>query len=199
MRYRFRGEIGGFGTTSGYRAVVGRWPSSPFGALADVMLERPDGHRLLLAPTAALAEFIAATYTFDEVAVVPVTATRTPARLEVAAGDFHADVTVGRRDGLGVLMRLVPRRLGEMPAWAAAVDPVARRLMAGVRTRGSAGSGRREWYGAHDLHRLVAVRASWQGEDLGSLAPVDPPVRFGFGSAPRRPSLVAVTTTVEVP
>jgi hypothetical protein len=26
---------------------------------------------------------------------------------------------------------------------------------------------------------------------------VDPPVRFGFSSAPRRPSIVAITTTID--
>jgi hypothetical protein len=41
------------------------------------------------------------------------------------------------------------------------------------------------------------VEASWAGTDLGDLADVDPPVRFGFSSTPRRPSIVAVTTTVQ--
>lgn len=30
------------------------------------------------------------------------------------------------------------------------------------------------------------------------MAPVEPPVRFGFGSAPRSPSATRVTTTVEL-
>jgi hypothetical protein len=34
---------------------------------------------------------------------------------------------------------------------------------------------------------------------LGALADVDPPVRFGFGSTPRFPALVRVTTTVWLP
>jgi hypothetical protein len=37
---------------------------------------------------------------------------------------------------------------------------------------------------------------TWDGEDQGGLAPVDPPVRFGFGSTPRTPSLVRVVTLV---
>src|SRR5690606_39583710 len=40
---RFRGRIAGWGTASGTRVVVGRWDASPFGAFADVMVERPDG------------------------------------------------------------------------------------------------------------------------------------------------------------
>jgi hypothetical protein len=70
--------------------------------------------------------------------------------------------------------------------------------MSGVRTRGTAGGGRREWYAALDLHRIAHIEASWAGTDLGGLRPVDPPVRFGFGSTPSRPSLVRVTTTIDL-
>ena len=69
---RFDGWIGGIGTTSGLRLVVGHWPSSPYGASSDVMLEHPDGHRVLLAPTQQVADFVTGTYTFDEVRLVPV-------------------------------------------------------------------------------------------------------------------------------
>jgi hypothetical protein len=33
------------------------------------MIERADGHRVLLAPTRAVGEFVAATYRFDEVRI----------------------------------------------------------------------------------------------------------------------------------
>jgi hypothetical protein len=67
-----------------------------------------------------------------------------------------------------------------------------------VRTRGSAGAGRREWYGVRDLRPVGAVSAVFEGLDLGAMAPVDPPVRFGFGSVPRKPTLTRITTTVEL-
>ncbi|MGH3671176.1 MAG: hypothetical protein ACRDSH_11145, partial [Pseudonocardiaceae bacterium] len=78
------------------------------------------------------------------------------------------------------------------------IDPLAAALLPGVRTRGSAGSGRREWYGASDLHPLASVTSNWRGRDLGAMAEVCPPVRFGFGSTPRRPSIVRLTTTVQL-
>ena len=68
-----------------------------------------------------------------------------------------------------------------------------------MRTRGTAGNGRHEWYGATDQHRLTAVRASLGDADLGALADVWPPVRFGFSSTPRSPGIVAVTTTIREP
>ena len=38
---------------------------------------------------------------------------------------------------------------------------------------------------------------AWDGADQGGLTPVEPPVRFGFGSTPRAPSLVRVVTLVQ--
>ena len=76
---------------------------------------------------------------------------------------------------------------------------MARLVLRGVRTRGSAGRDRREWYGATSAHAVTALRGTWRGADLGTLAPVDPPCRFGFSSTPRRPSVTDVVTTVERP
>src|SRR5918998_867562 len=80
---RFDGEIAGFGTATGHRVVVGRWTGSPFGPFADVMHEAPDGTRTLLAPGDEIAGYVAATYRFDRVVVVPVAAERSPDRLRL--------------------------------------------------------------------------------------------------------------------
>jgi hypothetical protein len=188
---RFDGWILGVGTGSGIRVVVGRWAHSPFGAFADVMVQRPDGHRLLLAPTAGIAAFVAGTYVFDEVVVTPVTATPDWA---VAAGPLALRAAVGSRTGLGRLLHLVPPALATAPAWVTLLDGPAR--VAGMRTRGSAGSGRTEFYGVTDLHRVTAVTATWASEPLGGLAPVRPAVTFGFASVPADPSVARVVTTV---
>lgn len=193
---RFEGDITGVGTEAGHRFVVGRWRRSPFGAFADVMHETPEGHRRLLAPTDAIATFVAATYAFDEVLVVPVTALRRPGSLEVSAGDLSLHIGVGERTGLGRLLRLVPAPVARSHRWCTLIDPIARRVLPGVRTRGSAGGGRTEWYGATDQRAVTTLRATLAGVDLGPLAPVDPPVTFGFSSAPPRPTLVELRTTI---
>ncbi|MFE2071553.1 hypothetical protein [Streptomyces misionensis] len=199
VRMRFEGWIAGLGTASGTRLVVGHWPCSPFGPFSDVMLERPDGHRLLLAPTRRTAEFIAGTYSFDEVRIEPVRVRVTGDVWTVTAGAvLGLRFTVGRRGPAGLLLRAVPAALSASPGWTAVTDPPAR-LLLGVRTRGTAGGGRHEWYGAHDLHRITGMTAVVRGRSLGALTAVRPPVRFGFGSTPRRPSLVRVTTTVSTP
>jgi len=189
---RFRGAIAGVGTTSGVRVVVGRWDESPYGAFADAMVETADGHRVLVAPSADVAEFVAATYSFDEIRIEAITVDG----WSVRSPSLSLDITVGGRTGLGLLLRLVPRRVAESAWWCALTDPVARVLLRGVRTRGSAKDGRREWYGATDLRAVAAVTGALDGADLGALAPVDPAPRFGFSSTPRRPGVTELVTTV---
>ena len=144
-RLVFDGWILGTGTTSGTRVVLGHWPRSPFGAFSDVMVQRPDGVRLLLAPDDEVAGFVGATYTFDEVRLVPVTVGRPDERTwTVGAGPLALRVRTGRRPPLGLLLRAVPTRLARTPAWVGLLDRPAR-LTTGLRTTGSAGNGRTKW------------------------------------------------------
>lgn len=196
IRERFSGQIAGVGSTSGIRVVVGRWSDSPWGSFADVMIEDASGHRVLLAPDERTRDFVVATYSFDEVVLEPVAVTG-DAEWQVSTPSLDLAFRVGRRTALGHLLRAVPSRLATAPAWCAAVDPVARVVMRGVRTRGTAGQDRREWYGATSVHEVTALTGTWRGQPLGALAPVDPPCRFGFSSTPRRPSVTSVVTTVE--
>ncbi len=199
MRQTFSGEICGVGTAAGHRIVIGRWVSSPFGPFSDVMVESGAGLRTLLAPSDDVADFVSSTYEFDDVRIVGVAARREPGRLTCRAGPLELDAAIGPRTGLGRLLRLVPARVASSPTWCTAIDPFARVALRGVRTRGSAGNGRREFYGATDQREVIEVRASWAGEDLGALTDVWPPVRFGFSSTPRRPCAVEVTTVILSP
>jgi hypothetical protein len=196
LRRVFEGEICGVGTATGYRIVIGRWTSSPFGPFADVMVESDDGVRILLAPSDEIATYVSSTYEFDDVRIVEVQAQRAEGGLTCRAGPLDLSAVIGPRTGLGRLLRLVPARVASSPAWCSAIDPIARVVLDGVRTRGSAGNDRREFYGATDQRAITGVRAAWAGSDLGDLTDVWPPVRFGFSSTPRRPCAVAVTTVI---
>jgi len=196
QRHVFRGAIAGAGSTSGTRVVVGHWRLTPLGEFSDAMVETADGHRVLLAPHEAARDFIAATYTFDEVRLEPFRVVAHRGGWRVRSRSLTLDLAVGRRTGLGWALRAVPRRLAESPAWCTLTDPVARVVMRGVRTRGTAGGERREFYGATDTRRVTALSGSFDGRDLGALADVDPPARFGFSSTPRTPSVTSVVTTV---
>ncbi|TDT33891.1 hypothetical protein [Naumannella halotolerans] len=198
MRVRFTGEITGIGSASGIRVVVGNWATSPFGTVADAMVETAAGHRILIAPTPELAEFIAETYVFDEVRVEPTDLSLTAHRRIFTSESLEITADVGSRTALGRVIALLPHRVSTSTAWCAITDLIARVIMPGVRTRGTAGRGRREWYGATDVRAICAITGRLDGTDLGSLAPVDPPCRFGFSSTPARPSLTRVVTTIEL-
>ncbi len=161
------------------------------------MVEDPDGLRSLRAPTREIAEFVSETYSFDRVHICAVDATLTPTTFRLSARDLQVCISIGRRSPLGWLLHLMPTAVAESTTWCALVDPLAALVVRGVRTRGTSRHGRREWYGATDQHRVAGVAGTLDGHDLGDLADLWPPVRFGFSSAPRRPSLVAVATTVE--
>lgn len=192
---RFHGRIAGAGSSSGVRLVIGRWHRSPLGSFSDVMLQQPDGRRILLAPTASVAEFVSGTYTFDEVRIAPVTVTGTATwRIETDA--LRITLTIGPRTWLGQALTLVPSVLAARPWWNSAIDPLARRLVTGVSTRGSAGGGRREYYGATGQRRITALSGRWERTDLGILTDVTPPVTFGFSSTPAAPSITELVTTI---
>jgi hypothetical protein len=195
-RWIFDGHIAGIGTVSGLRAVVGIWHRSPFGAFSDVMVQQPSGHRLLLAPTAEVAGFISDTYSFDEVRVLDVSAVLADGALTVDAGPLTIKAGIGARTLLGTALQAVPRQLAVHPRWLGAIGPLAALTAPGTRTSGTAGNGKREYYGVTDLHHLTSAVVRWEGADAGRLADIRPPVTFGFSSVPPRPTLARVRTTV---
>lgn len=199
VRERFTGRIAGVGSTSGVRVVVGRWDDGPWGSFADLMVEDAEGHRVLVAPDEQTRDFVSATYSFDEVVITPVEVRDSASGWQVRSAPLSLDLVLGGPTPVGRLLRLVPDRLATAPLWCALTDPVARMVMRGVRTRGTAGRDRREWYGATSVRAVTGLEGSWRGRPLGSLTAVDPPCRFGFSSTPRRPSVTDVVTTVERP
>ena len=192
----FEGRIAGLGTSSGTRIVLGLWRRTPLGPFADAMIERADGERILIAPAREVAELIAGLYGFDRVLVEPLRARGEGRTLLVRSPALQLDVEVGRVSPLGVLLRSVPRPVARSWRFAAAVHPLARLLVPGAGTTGSAGVGAREYYGVSDARGITAATGVFEGEDLGALTRLDPPVRFGFAQTPAAPTLVDVVTTV---
>lgn len=104
-RLRFEGWIAGTGTAFGTRIVLGHWERSPFGPFSDVMIERANGERLLLAPTRQTADFVARTYTFDTVRILPVRVDVEAAIWTIRAGQLEVRFTTGRRGPVGLADR----------------------------------------------------------------------------------------------
>jgi hypothetical protein len=196
-REQFTGWIAGLGTDSGHRVVIGHWHRSPYGVVTDAMVEDRAGRRTLYAATPQLAEFLRAAYRSHDVQVAACRTRRSGPRWAVQAGPLQVSFIIGRRTLLGWLLWVMPAPLARTIWWVGLLDPFARRLLPGVRTRGRTRDGRRQWYSARDLHPIIAADATLCGRDLGALRAVEPPVGFGFGSVPSRPSLVHLTTMIE--
>ena len=148
------------------------------------MVERADGTRLLLAPRDDVADLVAATYDVRRGARRARSALRADEgrrRWRLRAGPLTADLTRRRAHApSGTCSRWCRATAPLAPLVATAADPVARVLLDGVRTRGTAGRGRREWY--------VADRPARDHRGAGAV---------GVGG-PRRPAPVVPRGAVRV-
>ena len=205
MRWdRFVGCISAAAFTSGDAVVVGAWADSPLGPLVDVMWVRPDGRRILLAPTAAAAEYISALYAFDEVRVLALHGGWDGGATAVAAGPLRVRIVAGPRTALSWLFALRPAPLLRRPGWVRVEDAVARPLVGrllggaeGVRAAGVAPGGQRECYGARDYRPAVAASLTVDGRDAGAMRDLPADLGIGLSSFPTRPAVVHVITSIE--
>lgn len=173
-----------------HRITIGHWDGGPLGPMIDVMWATPDGTRRLLADTKATADLVAAVYEFDEVEVVPITATRSRRVLGVSAGELRVEMAAG-----------TPWALPPMwlrPLWVTRVveAPIARAAF-GVSAYGTSTSGVREWYRATQVRRVERASATLNGADLGRLGPVTPALGVGFSEPLTFPSMVLVRPVLE--
>ncbi|WP_419863719.1 hypothetical protein [Candidatus Poriferisodalis sp.] len=182
-----RGSITSVGFASGHRFVIGDWRHSPIGPFADIMWAQPDGRRMLLAEP-AVAAYIVSVYPFDEVRDQAVTAERKGRIYTVASDGLRLDMKIGL-----ATLRLPPRPrriTSTVENWCA-------RKLLDVRTHGTSPTGVVEWYRTRSARRVVAATASLDGVDLGSLAPLDPPLGFGFTDPSRQPSHVRLRVDLQ--
>ena len=193
---RLEGTIAGSGFASGDRFVAGIWEAGPLGPMTDLMWADPEGNRTLLAPTENVAAFVGGVYDFDEVRIAPFELlSAQPLHVHLRAGPIDLELRARRGPRIFALR---PRALRHARAWIRIEDlvlrPIVGRLLLkgarGVRGYGVSPTGVREWYAIDSYSPVEAARASIGGRDLGAMAPLDPPVRFGFSEFPARPALV---------
>ena len=200
---RMEGTIAGCGFASGDRFVAGIWEQGPLGPMNDRMWAQPNGTRILLAEDQRIASYVGGVYEFDRVEVVEFDVREsTPARLRLRAGPIELDLEARRGPRIFDLRPKVLRRA----RWWIRVEDVALRPLVGrfllkgaegVRGYGMSPSGVREWYAIDSYSPVVAAEGTINGRDLGNMAPLDPPVRFGFSEFPTRPARVRCAPILE--
>jgi hypothetical protein len=169
----FTGVITAGGFTSGEMVVVGAWRTSPIGPLVDVMWVRPDGERVLLAPTPEARDVSVRLIAGRRVWRSWLFAAR-PRPLRRSPAWLHVEDVLGR--------------------------PVVGRLIGGaegVRAVGVAPGGQRECYGVDDWRPIIDGALTIDGADRGALVPLRSDLGIGLSSFPTRPAAVHVGTLVE--
>jgi hypothetical protein len=200
----FEGCIAGAGFASGDAVIVGAWRASPFGTFVDVMWRRPDGERVLLAPTPAIANYVAALYRFDRVEVTGITGGWDGESVAVEAGGLRIRLQAGHRGAQSWLFALRPRVLRRRPWWVQVEERLARPVIGrviggaqGVRAAGIAPGGQREYYSVDDYRRVVAGELTVGGRDAGALRCLPADLGVGLSAFPTVPAVVYVGTFIE--
>lgn len=201
---RFAGAIAAAGFASGHQTVVGLWRHSPLGRFIDVMWILPDGHRVLLAPTTTVRDYVTGVYDFDETRIVPVLGGWDGDHVEVRAGPLELHLRPLPRDWRSWVFAARPRCLRRSPAWITVEDrlvaPLAGPMLGGgpgVRLAGVTPGGRREWFGVDDYRPLSEGALRVDGHDAGPMVPLRPGLGVGLSDFPSRPALVHLTTLIE--
>ena len=201
---RFVGCIAGAAFESGDAVIVGAWRSSPLGQFVDVMWVRPDGCRVLLAPTTAVGDYVGGLYSFDEVIVTPVRGGWDGRAVAVESGPLRVRMLAAPRDLRSWLFAIRPRRLRESPVWIGIEDRLARPVVGriiggaqGVRAAGVAPGGQREFYGIADYRGVDGATLTVGGTDAGAARDLPADLGIGLSSFPTVPAVVHVTTLVE--
>ena len=179
--------------------MVGHWTETPLGAFADAMVETAPATGCCSRPRAEVADFIEATYDFDETRIEPIAGHVAGLVWCVQSPSLSLDAPRRAAYGAGA-PRCGRCRRGSPRARLVHASPTRSRgsCCAGSAPAGSP-AGRREWYGATDIRAVTSLGGHLRRRSTSAaLAPVDPPCRFGFSSTPRRPSVTTVVTTVDL-
>ena len=80
----FKGRVISSGFATGDMVVIGDWKDSPHGPFTNLMWAKPDGTRVLIAPSRELGDFVSSLYSFEEVIV---------SRMEIERSDKSIDVS----------------------------------------------------------------------------------------------------------
>ena len=160
-RQRFRGRIAGVGSTSGVRVVVGLVAREPVRAV-----RRRDGRAARRPPHPGGAHRAGARPGRHHLRVrrdPGRAASRCPPVGPAGRGGWSSRRRSRCASTSATGCRWVtscgwcPVGVAQSPAFATLADPVARVAMRGVRTRGMARAGRREFYGATDLRAVTGA------------------------------------------
>lgn len=167
--------------------VIGDWHNSPFGEFTNVMLAKPDGTRILFAPSKEHADYVSSLYSFEEVRVIPINVERGTNKIKVEADDLVVNM-----EWIGGIILPFPR-----PRWfIAKIENLFAGFIFGTKTYGITNNGRKEWYCVKKISKIRCATAELGEENLGEMSDFQINACFGFSEPPRKPSSIRVTSMI---
>ena len=183
----FEGRVISSGFSTGDMIVIGDWNNSPHGPFTNLMWAKPDGTRVLIAPSSEIGDFVSSLYSFEEVIVSKMKIQRTGKSIGVSCDLGHVYM------GWGMTVPLPFSR----PRWfIARVEAPFARLLFGTKTHGTTRNGRKEWYHVRGLSRMKSVELDLDGRSSNQMTGMAPSACFGFSNPPRMPLSVRVDSHI---
>ena len=183
----FEGRITSSGFDTGDRIVVGSWKLSPFGEFSDIMWAKPDGQRVLIAPSKEIADYISAMYSFDKILIQEISTIENDRTLTLNCESMKLNFSWSKGLRIPIKRSLL---------FIATVELFIARIFFSTKTHGITRNGRKEWYAIDRLSKLKSAQAQIADQDLGQMAPIEAPCKFGFSEAPKKPSSCEVRTHI---
>ena len=179
----FKGRVISSGFQTGDMVVIGDWRESPHGAFTNLMWAKPDGTRVLIAPSEELGDFVSSLYSFEKVIVSPMEIERTEKSIEVKCDLGRVYMQWGMT---------IPLPFSRPRWFIANIEAPFARLFFGTKTHGTTRNGRKEWYHVRGLSRMKSVELELDGRSTKQMTGMAPSACFGFSNPPRMPLSVRV-------
>jgi len=183
----FKGRVISSGFQTGDMVVIGDWRESPHGAFTNLMWAKPDGTRVLIAPSEELGDFVSSLYSFEKVIVSPMEIERTEKSIEVKCDLGRVYMQWGMT---------IPLPFSRSRWFIANIEAPFARLFFGTKTHGTTRNGRKEWYHVRGLSRMKSVELELDGRSTKQMTGMAPSACFGFSNPPRMPLSVRVDSLI---
>lgn len=183
----FKGRVISSGFQTGDMVVIGDWRESPHGAFTNLMWAKPDGTRVLIAPSEELGDFVSSLYSFEKVIVSPMEIERTEKSIEVKCDLGRVYMQWGMT---------IPLPFSRPRWFIANIEAPFARLFFGTKTHGTTRNGRKEWYHVRGLSRMKSVELELDGRSTKQMTGMAPSACFGFSNPPRMPLSVRVDSLI---
>ncbi len=183
----FKGRVISSGFQTGDMVVIGDWRESPHGAFTNLMWAKPDGTRVLIAPSEELGDFVSSLYSFEKVIVSPMEIERTEKSIEVKCDLGRIYMQWGMT---------IPLPFSRPRWFIANIEAPFARLFFGTKTHGTTRNGRKEWYHVRGLSRMKSVELELDGRSTKQMTGMAPSACFGFSNPPRMPLSVRVDSLI---